>query len=67
MYMMAIFLACGFLLTFGCGGITAILVVVARVGLGKQLQEARKPEDSSKEAGSAKVVSISTSDLRHPT
>jgi hypothetical protein len=65
--LMAIFLACGILLTFGWGGITAILVVVARAGFGKQLQEARKPEDSSKEAGSAKDVSISTSDLRPPT
>jgi hypothetical protein len=67
LYMMAIFLACGFVLTFGWGVITPILVVVPRAGLGKQLQEAREPEDSSKEAGSAKDVSISTSGLRHPT
>jgi hypothetical protein len=32
LYIMAIFLACGFLISLGWGGITVILMSVARVG-----------------------------------
>jgi hypothetical protein len=46
--MLAIFLACGSLVTFERGGITTILFAVAKAGLGKSFQEVKEPEDPLK-------------------
>jgi hypothetical protein len=59
--MMGIFLAFGFLMTLGWGGINVILVSVARIGL---VHRDKGPEDPT-EKGSEDML-ISTSDLRPP-
>jgi hypothetical protein len=62
-YVMAIFLACGFLMTLGWGGITIILVSVAKIGLSGLTPKERMSDDPVRESRNSEDVATSTSDL----
>jgi hypothetical protein len=66
LYVIGTFLACGFLITFGWGGISASLVSVARTKLGRLPQRTRGPIDYKEEVERSKDVSTSMSDLLPP-
>ncbi len=66
LYVMAFFLACGFLLTVRWVGINGILVEVARAGLGKPSQRVKEPDDSVEKVQRTKEISTSACDLQPP-
>jgi hypothetical protein len=66
LFVMGIFLACGFLLTFRWGGITTILVSEARTRPSRPSQGTGEPTSSQEEAEGAKDASTSMSDHSCP-
>jgi hypothetical protein len=66
LYMMDIFLACEFIMTFGWGGITTMLETVAKVGLNRSSQGTVEPVGPQEEVEELVDASTSTSDLSSP-